>query len=139
MSITGRCLCGSVRYHSEASPQSMTYCHWDDCRRMTGSAFNVGVGIPPEELHVCGEIRRYSLENDHGRVREFCPACGSPLFTRYPHMVFIKAGTIDNCEFLKPTRQIWTEMAVPWSEIPADIESYVQGGRATKLEREVGC
>ena len=134
MPITGRCLCGSVTYRTDASPQSMTYCHCDDCRRMTGSAFNVGVGIPSDELHVNGEVRGYSVEDDHGRVREFCPACGSPLFTRYPDMVFIKAGTIDDPEALEPTRQIWMEMAVPWSTISPGIKSHSRGGI-----RPTGC
>jgi hypothetical protein len=65
-----------------------------------------------------------SWRNARETRREFCPVCGSPLFTRYPTKVYIRAGTLDNSVSLKPTRQIWTEMAVPWSRTPEGIESY---------------
>lgn len=124
--LTGRCLCGAVRYAAYADPEAMAYCHCDDCRRVTGSAFGVSVCVPAWTLQVSGEVKAFVTEGEggHRTHREFCPICGSPLFTRYPDKVYIKAGTIDNAEHLKPTRQIWTEMAVPWSRIPDDIESY---------------
>ena len=40
MLLTGKCLCGAVKYECEAEPESMQYCHCDTCRRVTGSAFN---------------------------------------------------------------------------------------------------
>ena len=97
---------------------------------MTGSAFNIGVGFPSDAVSVSGVTKSYTVENEGRRTtREFCPTCGSPLFTRYPDRVFIKAGTIDDGRHLVPTRQIWTEMAVPWSRIPDDIDSYDTDGR----------
>lgn len=82
--------------------------------------------MPADELLVTGEVKSYTVTNHAGRLtsREFCANCGSPLFTRYPRMVFIKAGTIDDSEALQPTRQIWTEMAVPWSRIPDGLETH---------------
>ena len=126
MPLTGRCLCGAVSYTSDAEPQSVTYCHCDDCRRVTGSAFNVGVGVPASTFQLNGKTKGYESTNDEGRtkIREFCPECGSQLFTRYPDLVFIKAGTLDHSEDLRPTREIWTEMAVPWSKIPDGLDKF---------------
>lgn len=129
MALTGRCLCGAVTYVADAEPLGMTYCHCDDCRRMTGSAYNVGVAVPPDSLRVNGTVKSYSVPNDGGRSREFCPECGSPLFTRYPDAAIIKAGTMDRCERLKPTAQIWTEMAVPWATIPDGLACFTRGRR----------
>lgn len=128
--LTGRCNCGAIRYEADAEGQSVTYCHCDTCRRVTGSAFNLGVGVPAQSLKVRGEVRgwRNPERPDRDAVREFCPTCGSPMFTRYPNMVFIKAGTLDDPTQVTPTRQIWTEMEVPWSRIPDDLDSYIQDG-----------
>ena len=41
-----------------------------------------------------------------------------------PDLVFIKAGTLDHSEDLRPTREIWTEMAVPWSKIPDGLDKF---------------
>ena len=100
---------------------------------MTGSAYNVGVGVPAETLEVTGETRgwRNPERPDRDAVREFCPTCGSPMFTRYPDMVFIKAGTLDEPAAIQPTRQIWTEMAVPWSEIPNGLDCYAQDSQSS--------
>lgn len=137
MPLTGRCLCGAVRYTSDAEPQSVTYCHCDDCRRVTGSAFNVGVGVPASTFQLSGETKGYESTNDEGhtKTREFCPACGSQLFTRYPDLVFIKAGTLDHSEGLRPTREIWTEMAVPWSKIPDGLHKFPRGTSSQPTSR----
>lgn len=128
MKLAGRCNCGAVTYECDAEPRSVTYCHCDTCRRVTGSAFNVGVGVPATSLMVSGEVRgwRDPTEPQKQAIREFCPTCGSPLFTRYPKMVFIKAGTLDDSTGLTPTRQIWTEMSVPWHRIPDGLLTYPQ-------------
>ena len=125
MRLAGRCNCRAVTYQCDAEPHSVTYCHCDTCRRMTGSAFNVGVGVPADSLRVSGDVKGWNdPEHPEKRAtREFCPTCGSPMFTRYPKMIFIKAGTLDDSSRLKPTRQIFTGMAVPWHRIPHGIQS----------------
>ena len=40
---TGRCLCGHVAYAYDGPIGPVSYCHCSDCRRCTGSAFNIGV------------------------------------------------------------------------------------------------
>ena len=59
MAIAGRCLCGAVTYETDAEPISVTYCHCDDCRRTTGSAYNVGVRVPTSPLRVNGQIKSF--------------------------------------------------------------------------------
>jgi hypothetical protein len=129
MTLSGQCLCGNITYTCDAEPESMTYCHCDTCRRITGSAFNIGVGIPKEALKVSGNIKRHTHTN--GSTREFCPTCGSPLFTIGSQTVWIRAGSLDNAEALQPTRQMWTELSVPWAHIPTGISSYPQHASST--------
>lgn len=137
MLLTGKCLCGAVRYECSAEPGPVKYCHCDTCRRVTGSAFNIGVPVPAKDLRVTGKVRSYAHRNDEGRsvTREFCPVCGSPLFTRGTDTVWIRAGSLDASEGLQPVAEVWTEIAVPWSRIPDEIQSYPQGGPSTAVRR----
>ncbi len=41
--VSGGCLCGYVRYEYDGEIGSANYCHCQDCRKTTGSAFNIGL------------------------------------------------------------------------------------------------
>ncbi len=90
----------------------------------------LGLGFEAAGFETTGQVRGYQTagQPDESAIREFCPDCGSPLFTRYPTMVFIKAGSLDDPTVVSPTRQIWTEMAVPWSRIPDGLTSHPRNG-----------
>jgi hypothetical protein len=34
--LTGRCLCGAVRYRSKGLPKRVSHCHCQQCRRASG-------------------------------------------------------------------------------------------------------
>lgn len=136
--LSGGCLCGSVRYEYAGVPEGATYCHCPDCKRTTGSAFSVGVRMRSAELHiVSGSVKDYTKIGDSGNeiTRQFCPDCGSPLFTREPacpHLVWVKAGSLDNPELIEPTHQIWTEMAVGWANINPTLPAFPRKGPVPK-------
>lgn len=132
--ITGGCLCGALRYQCSSKPKTVSYCHCPDCRKTTGSAFSAAVGVRKDTLKILsGNVKGYTKTADSGNriTREFCPECGSPLFTKvdaYPHIVWIKAGSLDESGHLEPTRQIWTQFAVPWAHISDDLPSFPRAG-----------
>ena len=134
--LTGGCMCGAVRYEYDGGIGPSSYCHCDDCKRATGGPYTVGVLSRADKLRiVSGEIKSYTCIADSGRkiTRQFCPICGSPLFTRgekYPALVFIKAGSLDNPERVKPGMQVWTERAVPWAYIDTTLPTYPKDGPA---------
>jgi hypothetical protein len=120
--ITGRCLCGSVTYSSDAEPVIQAACHCTDCQRQTGNPFSVIVGVPRAAFNVEGDtLASFStIGEDHGgeTQRNFCSACGSPLFSAAavaPELVFIKAGSLDDASWLEPNVEAWTSSAQPWS------------------------
>jgi hypothetical protein len=60
---------------------------------------------------VTGETRDYESVADSGNKmhRRFCPACGTHLFSEAgsrPHLVFVRAGTLDNPEIAQPAATI---------------------------------
>ena len=99
----GGCLCGAVRYESTGDSENASYCHCDDCKKATGGPYTVGILVKSAQLRIIsGEVRGYTTIADSGRkiTREFCPNCGSPLFTRAekcPDLVF---GGLTPWEFL---------------------------------------
>jgi len=132
MSLRGGCLCGSVQYEAHGDPENASYCHCDDCRRATGGPYTVGVLVKLTDLRIIsGEVKGYTTMADSGRriTREFCPNCGSPLLTRAekcPDLVFLKAGSLDKPEVIKPNCQKWTKCAVPWAYIDESLPRYTE-------------
>ena len=136
--LSGGCLCGAVRYEYDGQPGKSSYCHCDDCKRATGGPYTVGVLSKADKLRiVSGNVKGYTTRADSGRkiTRQFCPECGSPLFTRAevcPDLVFIKAGSLDEPELIEPSYQTWTEREVPWAHINPALPAYQKGGSAPK-------
>jgi len=131
--LRGGCLCGGVRYECAPDPGNASYCHCDDCRRATGGPYTVGVLVRAADLRVlCGQVKGYTSIADSGRkiTREFCPNCGAPLFTRAekrPDSVFLKAGSLDEPQQIKPNCQIWTQRAVPWAYVDEKLPCFPEG------------
>ena len=129
----GGCLCGNVRYEATGDPGNASYCHCDDCKRATGGPYTVGILIKMSALHIIsGAVKGYTTTADSGRkiTREFCPNCGSPLFTKAEKcsdLVFLKAGSLDEPGVVKPSCQTWTKCAVPWATIDASLPRHAEG------------
>ena len=121
--VTGGCLCGAVRYEYAAEVGPANYCHCADCRRATGSAFNIGVRVVAREFRIIkGQPKGFTKTGDSGNelTRHFCPECGSPLFTsspRHPDFYFLKAGCLDDPSVVRATHQNWMASRVDWATI----------------------
>jgi hypothetical protein len=69
---------------------------------------------------VQGELSEYRLTADSGNVahRRFCPKCGTHLFSASearPQLIFVRAGTLDDPELVRPAMTIWTASAPSWA------------------------
>jgi hypothetical protein len=132
MSFTGHCLCNAVTFECDELGTG-GYCHCTDCRRSTGSAFNISVRCPTHAFHIAsGTLGSFTKCGESGceLTRHFCKSCGSPIFTsspRNPSVVFIKAGVLDDPEAVKPTLEAWVRSKVSWSQIPDALLSLEKG------------
>jgi hypothetical protein len=120
MDLTGGCLCRAVRYAISAPPIVTRACWCRVCQYIGAGSGTVNVCFPSAALTVQGELRDYPLTADSGNVmhRRFCAACGTQLFSEAearPHLIFVRAGTLDDPEIAKPAATIWTSEAPSWA------------------------
>ncbi len=126
MKISGGCLCGAVRYESAEEPLITRVCWCRLCQYLGAGSGTVNVCFRSEAFTVHGTVSDYVSIADSGNVlhRRFCPACGTPMFSAAesrPHLVFVRAGTLDDPEIAHPAMTIWTSTAPSWACIADDL------------------
>ena len=126
---TGGCLCGQVRYSVPREPLATAICHCRNCQRQAASAFSVVTVFNRDDLVLEGTLKTYEDKGTSGQrvFRLFCPNCGSPVLTdteraREQDIIFVKAGTFDDVDDLKPTTHYWVKRAHPWLELPDNAQ-----------------
>jgi len=120
MTVTGRCLCGAVRWQSSEPPITTRVCWCRDCQYLGAGSGTVGACFRVATFTVAGTTSDYSSVADSGNRmhRRFCPRCGTPLFSEAesrPHLIFARVGTFDDPELAKPAMTIWTASAPTWA------------------------
>lgn len=127
--ITGRCLCGAVHYEIDAEPITARTCWCRLCQYLGGGTAQVNVCFPADKVAMTGPMTVYESVADSGNVmrRGFCPTCGTPITSAAvsrPHLVFIRAGTLDDPNLMGPQMTIWTQHAPDWALISDAIPRY---------------
>ena len=125
--FTGGCSCGAIRYEASGEPYNITHCHCQDCRRSSGAAFVTWASFRRSDFRVTqGEMREITFV---GRLRSFCPRCGSSLtFRSTPEAdeIDVTVCTFDHPEVISPTDHIWVEDQLPWIEITDELPAHLQ-------------
>ena len=132
---TGGCQCGAIRYEITQGPQMVYSCHCTDCQAMTSSAFSMALVLPAESFRlVTGKPKAVQHTADSGRASIWwvCPECGSWICAG-PRPVStvrnVRAGTLDDTSWLRPTVHFWTRSKQPWIALP-------EGGRNFETQPE---
>ena len=117
--LTGRCLCGSVRYRAVGLPLRVSHCHCEQCRRASGGVALTFASFEADKVTFEGIPLKRVRSTDFAS-REFCPECGSPITFRFdarPHSVSVTVGTLDDPEKTPATRHNFTSEKIPWVEL----------------------
>jgi len=133
--LRGECLCGAIRYEISREPLSVYVCHCPDCQGGTGSAFSIGIFVPDEAFRETGGETRsvFGGVTLSGRVksRRVCPDCGTWVYgdprthAQYSGMVrAVRAGTLDDTSWLRPTAHLFIRNAQPWIILPEGVKRY---------------
>lgn len=127
--ISGACLCGAVRYETPAMPITTRYCWCRVCQFFATGNAAVSICFPSAGMTVTGETRDFVSVADSGNTmhRRFCPICGTHLFSEAesrPHLIFVRAGTLDDREVARPAATIWTASAPSWACLDESLPSF---------------
>jgi hypothetical protein len=134
--LTGRCLCGDVRFELTESPVSASYCHCTRCQRRTGTAASPSARIAPGSLRILeGEelVRSYD-PGDGGFLKCFCSACGGALWSQNPEdpeWISVRMGIFDEDPGIRPAYHQFVAYAASWEALPDDGLPRYPEARAT--------
>ncbi|HAY08145.1 MAG TPA: GFA family protein [Hyphomonas sp.] len=119
--LEGGCTCGKVRYRLKRAPMITHCCHCTWCQRETGSAFIVNTLIETSEVELLGEapviVDTPSASGKGQRIAR-CPHCHVAVWSHYPTAreaaAFVRAGTLDDKQAIRPDVHIFTASKAGW-------------------------
>ncbi len=117
MALSGGCQCGAVRYEVSGEPRHVALCHCSDCRISAGAPVVAWAGYDEKDFRLTkGEAK--SFNSSAATVRNFCPVCGTGLFSTnqemLPGLVDIQSATLDDPDALPPQAQIQVADRIGW-------------------------
>ncbi len=130
VTVSGSCLCGSVRYEVTGEPVRFYHCHCQRCRKATGTGHVSNLSLAPETglKWLSGEefLKRYKVPEAERFYSQFCSNCGSPMPKPVPELaaVMIPAGSLDCESPLPPQARIFWDSRAPWSCSGDDLPVY---------------
>ena len=131
MNLEGKCACGTIRYTITANPLIAHACHCRDCQRLTGGPFVINVWIEKKFVETGPVVpKSFQLSGGSGKHNDvyFCEKCGTTLWSRYDivpgECLFVRAGTLDNPDVVKPDVHIYTRSKLPWFDLPKGVRAF---------------
>jgi hypothetical protein len=132
--ITGRCLCGGVRFEIQRAVGPFELCHCSRCRKVSGAAFLATVGVKTADYRLIAGaelIATYDapiIERPPPYRNSFCRRCGSPVPNPDPGAEWfeIPAGLLDGDPGLRPDKHIFVELTPAWLPITDHIPRFTE-------------
>jgi len=119
--ISGGCLCGAIRFETNAVPAFQLLCHCTDCQIVSGAAAYAAYVVPIENLNVTqGHPSHYDVTANSGRInsRHFCPTCGTRVWAVLAEMgmASVNGLALDNRNHFQPAAKHMPGSAPSWCQ-----------------------
>lgn len=105
--VSGGCLCGKIRFETDATPAFQLLCHCTDCQTVSGAPYYTAYVVPIDGVTLLsGEPNGYTVKSDQGRDnrRMFCPDCGSRLWAELEiGMASVNGMALDDRTHFQPS------------------------------------
>jgi len=118
---TGQCACGSIQFEFDTDPTFVAVCHCLDCKRASGGEAATFFGVPESDFTLISgrpKAFHYIAQTGKGLDRNFCPDCGSRVFSTnlesFPGAVFATLGCIDNPAGIEPILEMFVKRRLTW-------------------------
>jgi hypothetical protein len=126
--LEGGCLCGGVRFRVTGKLGPAGFCHCQQCRRASGSAFAANAPVRTRYFALTAGADLVSeYESSPGKFRAFCRRCGSPLYSRRdsePEIRRLRLGSFDGDPGRRPLAHVWVVSKAPWYSIEDSLPRY---------------
>jgi hypothetical protein len=118
--LSGSCLCGSLKYSVSGVPSRFYHCHCTRCRKSSGTGHATNLFMTDGKITWTGDtelIKRYKVPEAERFTRTFCSNCGCalPVEIAAMNLAFIPAGTLDDEPNIKPQARIFQDSRTSWS------------------------
>jgi len=124
VTFEGGCECGAVRYRLTSEPIFVNCCHCRQCQKLSGSAFALNAMIEAGRVEVTAGADR--IDQAEGATR--CASCKAMLWATHPMfgetILFLRAGTLDEAERLRPDAHFFVRSRHPWIVIPEGVAAF---------------
>ena len=131
--MTGRCLCGAVRFELGSPPVEAYYCHCTRCQRRTGTGASAQARIDARGFRIVAgeELVKGWRHPDGGFEKFFCRECGAHLFARNPDdpsQMSVRMSAFEEDPGVRPAFRVFVNYAAAWEPIPDDgLERFDEG------------
>lgn len=132
MALSGQCLCGAVRYRAETDPRFQVKCYCTDCRKTSAAGHAAMMGFAKDAVTIAGEVKEFRSKADSGAdaIRAFCPTCGAGVYSSnssMPHMIFLRASTLDDPNAFSAQLVVYASRAPAWDPVAEGVPAYAEG------------
>jgi hypothetical protein len=132
--LSGRCLCGKVRFEIEGALGPVVMCHCTMCRHASGSAFATNASVGADAFRIVAGRKSVKIfESSEDGIRAFCRKCGSPVFggsASHPETIRIRLGALEDAGGARPAANIWTGSKAEWFAIGEGLQSFEEAATA---------
>ncbi len=128
--LEGSCLCGDINYTAAALTSSIALCHCKTCQKSHASAYAATARVARSGFAwTKGADKVVAYESTPGKLRWFCPRCGSHLMAEWTgyHEVILRVATIDTPLDERPETHIWMSHARDSLEAPPGLPVLPEG------------
>lgn len=129
--VTGSCLCGTVRFEITGRIGPVVYCHCSQCRKANGTAFAANANVRQTNMaFLSGRDRVNEYESSPGKYRAFCSRCGSPIYSRTTSdsdHLRVRLGTLNEDPGRRSLAHCWVSSKAPWFDITDGLAQFPEG------------
>jgi hypothetical protein len=122
--LRGSCLCGGVRFEVADVPETLTFCHCESCKKLSGGAGTVSARVPPSAIRiVAGEDLLQTYRPPEGSAKTFCRVCGANVFGGgWPETerASVRVTTFEEPPDARIGRHTYVRSIAPWEQLPND-------------------
>ena len=111
--LTGRCLCGAVRFAGTTKEPKVAACHCVMCRRWSSGPY---FEVVCTDVTFEGEDNITTIQSSDWAKRAFCNKCGSNLYYRMldSDELQVAAGLLDDQSNLRLSQQYFIDRKPPF-------------------------